>query len=328
MLLPGITRLAGLFDDPAALAAHPPTADMEHLDGGLQFVVGERHHVGVGAVAEHHRLLLQGALERRDVVAQPGRPLEVQLLGGGAHLLFHVTGQPIGLAGQEVAEVQHDLAVFLGADPADARRRALVDIAKQARTVDLVVPLEHSRRAGAGREHPGEQVERLADGPGVRVRPEIPHPLAAGSAIDHQPRELLVQRHREHRVRLVVAVADVEPRIELLDPVVFQLQRLDFGVHHRPLDAARGHHHLARPRRQAGDVGEIGRQPAAQALGLADIDHPTMRIQEPVDTGLDGNRSGRRPVRRWIGHAIQVSTACRPARWTTVEGCGPVLPPN
>ena len=155
MLLPGITWLAGLFDDPAALAAHPPAADVEHLHGGFQFVVGERHHVGVGAVAEHHRLLLQRPLERRDVVAQPGRPLEVQLLGGGAHLLFHVAGQPVGLAGQEVAEVQHDLAVLLGADPADARRRALVDIAEQARPVDLVVPLEHSAPSRCGPGTPG-----------------------------------------------------------------------------------------------------------------------------------------------------------------------------
>ena len=85
----------------------------------------------------------------------------------------------------------------------------------------------------------------------MRIRPEVADALASRPAVDHQPRILLVQRHRQHRIRLVVAVADVEPRVEFLDPVVFQLQRLDFGVHHRPLDAARGHHHLAGARRQA-----------------------------------------------------------------------------
>ena len=63
---------------PAALAADPAAADVEDLHGDLERVLGERDHVGVGAVAEHHRLLLQRPLERADVVAQPGGPLEVQ----------------------------------------------------------------------------------------------------------------------------------------------------------------------------------------------------------------------------------------------------------
>ena len=85
---------------------------MENLNRRFQFVVGERHHVGVGAIAEHHRLLFQRPLQRGDVVAQPGRPLEVELLGGVVHLLFHVARQPVGLARQEVAEVEHDLPVL------------------------------------------------------------------------------------------------------------------------------------------------------------------------------------------------------------------------
>ena len=128
-------------------------------------------------------------LQRPDVVAQPGGPLEVELLGRGGHLLFHVAGQPVGLARQEVAEVEHDPAVLLGADPTDARRRALVDVAEQARPVNLVVPLEHSGRAGARRKHPGQQVERLADGPRMRVRPEVAHALAARTAVDEQSRD-------------------------------------------------------------------------------------------------------------------------------------------
>ena len=79
--LHGITGIAGprLFDDPAALAAHPAAADVEHLDGGFEVVVGERHHIGVGAVTEHHGLLLQGPAQRRQIVTQPGGTLEVEL---------------------------------------------------------------------------------------------------------------------------------------------------------------------------------------------------------------------------------------------------------
>lgn len=125
---------------------------MEHLHRGLELVVGEGHHVGVGAVAEDHGLFLQCAFQRPDVVAQPGGPLEVEVGSGGVHLVFQVAGEPVGPSGQKVAEVGDDLAVLLGTDPADARRRALVDVAQQAGPADLVVPLEHSPSgSGPGR---------------------------------------------------------------------------------------------------------------------------------------------------------------------------------
>ena len=101
---------------------------MEHLDRGFEFVGGERDDIGIGAVAEHHGLLLQRALERGNVVAQPRGFLEIERGCSVVHLLPHVPDQPIGLARQEVAEVQNDLAMLVGADSADARCRALVDV--------------------------------------------------------------------------------------------------------------------------------------------------------------------------------------------------------
>ena len=47
-----------LVDDPAALAADPAAAHVEDLHGRLELVLGEGDDVGVGAVAEHDRLLL------------------------------------------------------------------------------------------------------------------------------------------------------------------------------------------------------------------------------------------------------------------------------
>ena len=73
---------SSLVDDPAALAAHPSAAHVEDLDGGLELVLGERDDVGVGAVAEHDRLLLHRAAQRLEVVAQPGGPLELQVGAG------------------------------------------------------------------------------------------------------------------------------------------------------------------------------------------------------------------------------------------------------
>ncbi|TVX91208.1 hypothetical protein FPV58_31425 [Mycolicibacterium porcinum] len=51
-----------------------------------------------------------------------------------------------------------------------------------------------------------------------------------------------------------------------------------------------------------------------------------MRVAEPVHARLYGYRSGRRPVRRWIGHGFQVTAAIRPIS-ATVELCGCWRPP-
>ena len=76
----------------------------------------------------------------------------------------------VGLAGHEVAEVVDDLAVLLGADPADAGRRALADVAEQAGPADLRGALEDAVAARAHREDPQQQVDGLADRPGVASR--------------------------------------------------------------------------------------------------------------------------------------------------------------
>ena len=111
----GGAALVDAVGHPAALAADPAAAHVEDLDGDLERVLGERDHVGVGAVAEHHRLLLQRLLERAEVVAQPRGPLVVLGLGGGVHLLLDPLDERRGATGHEVAEVVDDLAVLLGA---------------------------------------------------------------------------------------------------------------------------------------------------------------------------------------------------------------------
>src|SRR5258708_20033445 len=103
------------------------------------------------------------------------------------HLLLQLAGKPVGLARQEVAEVVDDLAMLLGTDPADAGCRTFVDVAEQARTVDLLVPLEHPTRTGSRGKHPGEQIQCLPDPPGVRVRAKIPHTLTPPAPIAHHP---------------------------------------------------------------------------------------------------------------------------------------------
>jgi hypothetical protein len=185
--------------------------------------------------------------------------------------------------------------VLLDADPADARGRTLADIAQQAGPAADRGTLEDPGTAGAGREDPHQQVEGLADGPGVRVGPEVTHPFAFGAAHDLQPRELLVERHSQVGVALVVAVTNVEPRVILLDPGIFELERLDLGVDRDPVDGGGRGDHLLGARVHRPGVGEVGVEPLSQALGLADIDHPAAGVAEAINPRLLGNRARRRP---------------------------------
>ena len=213
-----------LVHHPAALAANPAAAHIEHLHGGFELVLGERDHIAVGAVAEHHGLPLQRPVQRLDVVPQPRGALVLLGLRRLAHLRFEPLGEPGRLPGHEVAEILGELPVPFLADLAHARRRALADVAEQARPADLPGALEHARRTGAHREHPQQRVHGLPDRPRVRVRPEITGAAPLGAPHHHDPRVVLAERDRQVGVALVVPVPDVEPGAELLDPGVLQLQ--------------------------------------------------------------------------------------------------------
>src|SRR5205807_8378294 len=103
-----------------------------------------------------------------------------------------------------------------------AGRAALVDVAEQTRATDLPSALEDAVATGTHREDPQQRVQRLADRPRVRIRAEVLDATTLCAPHDLSARIFLVERHRQPRVGLVVAVADVEPRVELLDPAVFQ----------------------------------------------------------------------------------------------------------
>jgi hypothetical protein len=104
--------LALLLDHPAALAADPAAADEEHLDGGLELVVGEREDVGVGLSARTTAFFSSALLRRRGRREAGG---ELVLLGVDAARICRSTrlvnfGR---VAGHEVAEVLGDLPVLL-----------------------------------------------------------------------------------------------------------------------------------------------------------------------------------------------------------------------
>ena len=67
--------------------------------------------------------------------------------------------------------------------------------------------------------------------------------MALAGEVD--PREVLVERDRDVRVGLVVAQADVEARLVLLDEVLLGEQRLGLGVDDERLDVVDHRHEIA-----------------------------------------------------------------------------------
>ena len=266
--------VVGLVGDPAALSADPSAAYVEDVHRDLEWVLGQGHDVRVGGVAQHDCVLLHRPLERRDVVAKPGRPL---VIGGGSrgpHLSFQPADIFRRLAVEERDEIVDDLAVLVSADPPDARRRALADVAEQAGPADLCCPPEARRRSSFAPGRPSAAGRASRGSPRHARTAEISNAPLLRSPHDHGSREPLVQRHGQVRVALVVAIADVEARVELLDPGVLELECFDLGTYHGPLDLGGAGDHRQGARMERGEVLEVRVEPGSQGLRLADIEGP------------------------------------------------------
>ena len=131
-----------------------------------------------------------------------------------------------------------------------------------------------------------EHLERRADPLGVAVRAEVRPVAAVALAGEVDPREVLVERDRDVRVRLVVAQPDVEPRLVLLDEVLLGEQRLGLGVDDQRLDLVDHVDQIPAP--ACARVREMRRDPLADRVGLADVDHLAAAVAEQVDAGLVG----------------------------------------
>ena len=166
-------------------------------------------------------------------------------------------------------------------DVADARRRALLDVRVEARPAEPLVAVELALGAGADRERAQQQVERLPDRVGVRERPEVADALALAAPQHHRPRPLLVEGDREVRVGLVVLQPDVEAGLVLLDEVELEEERLDLVARRRSTRRCRRSATIWRVRSSSAGA-EVVRQPAAQALRLADVDDPALGVEELV----------------------------------------------
>ena len=189
---------------------------------------------------------------------------------------------------QEAHRVVDVARIAGGADQPDARRAATPDLMLQAWSAAVGV---EGVAAIAQPEQLLQEVERITDRAGARVRPEVAAGLAPVAAVEREAREGM-RGDLQVRVRLVVAQQDVVARVVLLDQVELEQQGLGLGVHHRDLDP----HHLRHQRHGLGRAAaalaqlgpEVRRDPPSEVARLADVEDVAGAVEHPVDA-----RAGR-----------------------------------
>ena len=194
-----------------------------------------------------------------------------------------------------------DGAVLLARDQPHAGRSAAADVVIEAR---------HARAAARRRPLAGpvreDLVERLERRPHLLRRgvgPEVAHAGAVPLAREEHARVLVGQRHRDVRIRLVVAQPRVQRRPVALDQLLLEQQRLARARDDDRLDRRRARDQLL-ALAIAADAREVRRDALAQRGGLADVEHgalaPCARRTRPAHRATPAPaRAGRWSVLRW-----------------------------
>src|SRR5205807_6460181 len=129
----------GLDEEGRLLAGPPALADEAQRDARVVALAHDADDVLIDLFGRDDLLPLEDLVERLDLVAQDGGPLELLLDGGGLHLLGQPPQQVLVLALQEALDVAHGAGVALARLPARAGRVAAMDRVLDAGPLQLPV---------------------------------------------------------------------------------------------------------------------------------------------------------------------------------------------
>ncbi len=259
-------------------------AKKERLDAEAPRVLGDREDVGLfdGMRIDSLRALYRR--QRGDAVAQSRRALELQSL----RRLRHLGGEPLAhapaLAGQKILGLGHQLLVIGDRDFAGAGAGAAFDLIEQAGPRAVLVK---GIDAGAQKKGALQRVERAIDRPDAGEGAEIIALARPRAAMLGDLRGVVIPRDQNIGEGFVVAHQHVEARLQLLDEIGLEQQRVGLGLdrdeHHV---GCRGDH----PRDAVHMAGEAGvaRHALSHILGLADIEHLAVGGDHAIDAGTVG----------------------------------------
>ncbi len=279
-------KLAVVLGEIGPVAPVLRSAEEEHLDAAVPALAVQREEIGLRESRGIDPLARLHMAHRPQAVAVARRALEIERLRGGVHLLDQRILDRAALALEEGFGLVHQLAIALLVDAPRAGRRAALDLKEQARPRARG---EHRIRARAQQERALQRVQRPRHRAGTCERSEIEPLGRMRAAMLQQLREGMVLPEQDVGKGFVVAIGNVVARLQPLDQVGFEQQRLD-------LRRRRDEQHLGRVGDHARDaLGEpaglrVGRNPLLQALGFADIKDVALLIEHAIDARRVGQR--------------------------------------
>ena len=275
-------RLAVMAREEGLVAPVLTGPEKEDLDTGLAAILGDSDHIGlldpvrIDALVSGHRG--NGA----DAIAQTGSEFEIQLVRGGLHAVLQILTQGIGLAAQEIRRLGNQLVISLGRNKIHARTSAALDLVEHAGAGAAFIDT-----VGTGAQHEGflQRVERVIDRTDRGERAEIIAPHLACAAVFEQLRRSVVAADQDIGEALVIAQQDIEARLQSLDQIGFQQQRLGLGLRHHKLHRAGEGDHQGDAIGVAAAIGIIA-DAVFQIAGLADIQNRPILVEHAVDARL------------------------------------------
>ena len=291
-----VEALVGLWK----VGAVPPIlsgAEEEYLDRGETAVLVDREDVGLLDAVRIDALMRLDVGERGEPVAVERRGLEIEVVRCCFHRARKLRLHLLARAGKKCVRLRDEAIVVVERDLARARRRAALDLIKQARPRAACVD---GVRAGADQKRLLQRVDRAADRAGRCERSEVAALPPPRAAMLHDRRRFVILGDQDVGKRFVVAEIDVEARPEALDQVRFEKQRLRLGPRAHESHGRGGADHAGDAAALPGDAG-VADDPLLQAPRLADIEHVAVAIDHPVDAGCVRQRLHRRDDHRFAG---------------------------
>ncbi len=307
-----------------AVAPVLAAAEEEHLDAGLSGLARGRDHVGLVDVLHVDVLPRLDVGEGPDAVAIGGGGLELQRRARRLHRGGEALADAGVAAREEILGLADVRRVVLGRHAADARRAAALDLVQQA---GAGARGERAVGARAQQERALQRIERAVHRAGRGERAVIDSAFVARAAVLDDARPALRALERRARSgggdvdvgeRLVVAQQHVVARLQALDEVRFEQQRLDLGVGRDDLERRRFRHHAAQALGQLGDRGVV-RDALGEAARLADVERVAASVEHAIDAGplrqarqllLDQRGAGRQRSLR-DARALRAARAAR-----------------
>ena len=230
----------------------------------------------------------EGFFEREDDVAQLGGFFEVLFGGGGDHLLAEGLEPLAGFAFEELAGVEHALAVVVGGDDVVDGVDFLAEV-----VVELPAAVGLAGRGGVGEED-AELAAHLREGfaqeSAVGEGAEVAGAVVFFEAGEAEAGEFLGEVDANEGEAFIVGEVGVVFGFPLLDEAALEEEGFGLGLH---LDGVEVGDHVDE-RADLRVVGhgarrrEIGRDALFEGLGLADVNDATETILHEVDARLVG----------------------------------------